>query len=262
MKRLIYQVYTGKRSKLYDHCVDSVDDYCIKYGIDHKVQRTPILRIAPNPFTTERKDRCGGWQKLGYLPIFEKENAFDLFDQYDQIAIVDADIWIRDGAPNIFDDLDPTVDFAGVVEQEMPILPWYIQKIAGYSRMQYGSLKIDWKYTDKYGFPFMNMGLMVMNKSLHKYLRGQTAKQFLERQEFQMFVDGMGAWKWSTDQTLLNYWIRNERMDIQKLDWKWNALFSAVKPEKIKEAHFVHFFLKDKLPENGEDVKELMKHVN
>ena len=260
MKRLIYQVYTGKRSKLYDTCTDSVDDYCTKHNIDHIVQRTPKLKIKPDVFTTNRSKES--YEKHGgFLPIYEKENAFDLFDKYDQIAIVDADIWIRDNAPNIFDDLDPTVDFAGVVEAEMPIQPWYVRKIANYSRMQYGSLKIDWKYTDKCGFPFMNMGLMVMNKSIHKYLRGQSAKEFLQRQEFKMFVDGMGAWKWSTDQTLLNYWIRNERMNIQKLNWKWNALYTAIEDNKIKEANFVHFFLKDKLPNRGENVSELMKAV-
>ena len=260
MKRLIYQVYTGKRSKLYDTCINSVNNYCTKHDINHIVQRTPKLKIKPDVFVTNRSKES--YEKYGgFLPIYEKENAFDLFDQYDQIAIVDADIWIRDSAPNIFDDLDPTVDFAGVVEAEMPIQPWYVRKIANYSRMQYGSLKINWRYTDKHGFPFMNMGLMVMNKSIHKYLRGQSAKEFLQRQEFKMFVDGMGAWKWSTDQTLLNYWIRNERMNIQKLNWKWNALYTAIEDNKIKEANFVHFFLKDKLPNRGENVSELMKAV-
>ena len=260
MKRLIYQVYTGKRSKLYDTCINSVDNYCTKHDINHIVQRTPKLKIKPDVFVTNRSKES--YEKHGgFLPIYEKENAFDLWDKYDQIAIVDADIWIRDSAPNIFDDLDPTVDFAGVVEAEMPIQPWYVRKIANYSRMQYGSLKINWKYTDKYGFPFMNMGLMVMNKSIHKYLRGQSAKQFLQRQEFKMFVDGMGAWKWSTDQTLLNYWIRKERMNIQKLNWKWNALYTAIEDNKIKEANFVHFFLKDKLPDSGENVERLMEEI-
>jgi hypothetical protein len=260
MKRLIYQVATGPRSKLYDHCIASVEAYCTKHNIDHKVQRTPVLRIKPDIFSTNRSKES--YEKHGgFLPIYEKENAFAYFNEYDQIAIVDADIWIRDTAPNIFDDMNPTADFGGVVEAEMPIQPWYVNKIANYSRMQYGSLKVDWEYVDKHGFPFMNMGLMVMNKSFAKYLKGQTPKQFIERQEFKQFVDGMGAWKWSTDQTLLNYWIRKEKMNIQKLDWKWNALYTAIDNTKIKEAHFVHFFLKDKLPNRGENIEALVKVV-
>ncbi len=262
MKRLIYQVYTGKRSKLYDTCTDSVDDYCTKHGIDHIVQKTPKLKIKPDVFATNRSKES--YEKYGgFLPIYEKENAFDYLNEYDQVGIIDADIWIRPDAPNIFNDLDPEVDFGGVVEADLPLLPWYQQKILGYSRMQYGSLKIDWDplYNDKVGFPFMNMGMMMMNKSFLEYLRGQSPKQFIERREFKMFVDGMGPWKWSTDQTLLNYWIRNERMNIQKLNWKWNALYTAIDNSRIKEAHFVHFFLKDKLPSKGENVEELLEMV-
>lgn len=264
MKRLIYQVYVGKRSHLYDHCTKSVKEYCEKYDIDHIVQRQPILRIKPDVFSTNRSKES--YEKHGgFLPIYEKENAFSYFKDYDQIAIIDSDIWIRDDAPNIFNDMlyseGTGYDFGGVVESSMPILPWYERKIANYSRMQYGQLKINWPYNDKTGFPFMNMGMMVMNKSFAKYLNGQTPKQFIERQEFKQFVDGMGAWKWSTDQTLLNYWVNTCGMKVRKLDWKWNALYTAIDNNKIKEAHFVHFFLKDKLPERGENVVELMKHV-
>ena len=260
MKRLIYQVYVGKRSHLYDHCTASVKEYCEKYDIDYKIQKQPILRIKPDVFSTNRSTES--YEKHGgFLPIYEKENAFAYFDDYDQIAIVDSDIWIRDTAPNIFDDMNCGCDFGGVVEASMPILPWYKQKILNYSQMQYGQLKINWQFDSATGWPFMNMGLMVMNKSFAKYLNGQTPEQFIKRPEFKQFVDGMGAWKWSTDQTLLNYWIRNSGMKIKQLDWKWNALFTAIDDNQIKEANFVHFFLKDKLPAGGENVKELMKHV-
>jgi len=260
MKRLIYQVYVGKRSKLYDHCTKSVEEYCKKYGIDHIIQRTPILRIKPDVFATNRSKES--YEKHGgFLPIYEKENAFSYFKDYDQICIVDSDIWIRPGSPNIFEDVNPNSDFSGVIESSMPILTWYRKKITNYSRMQYGSLKIDWQYDDKTGFPFMNMGLMMMNKSFAQYLNGQSPKQFIERPEFKQFVDGMGPWKWSTDQTLLNYWIRKEKMTVKNLDWKWNALYTAIDNSKIKEAYFVHFFLKDKLPNKGEDVEALMRMV-
>lgn len=260
MKRLIYQVYVGKRSKLYDHCTKSVEEYCKKYGIDHIIQRTPILRIKPDVFATNRSKES--YEKHGgFLPIYEKENAFSYFKDYDQICIVDSDIWIRPDSPNIFEDVNPNSDFSGVIESSMPILTWYRKKITNYSRMQYGSLKIDWQYDDKTGFPFMNMGLMMMNKSFAQYLNGQSPKQFIERLEFKQFVDGMGPWKWSTDQTLLNYWIRKEKMTVKNLDWKWNALYTAIDNSKIREAHFVHFFLKDKLPNKGENVEELMRLV-
>jgi len=259
MRTLIYQVYVGKRSRLYDVCTKSVSEYAEKVGADYICQRQPILKIKPDIFTTNRSKES--YEKHGgFLPIYEKEVAFDYFDDYDQICIIDADIYVRPTAPNIFDELDPEVyEFGGVVESSMPIPDWYQQKILNYSRMQYGSLDMDWKFSPITGFPFMNMGMMLMGKGFQKYLKGQTAKQFIERTEFKQFVDGLGPWKWSTDQTLLNWWIRKERMTIKNLDWRWNGLFTA--NDKIKECHFVHFFLKDKLPERGENIEELMKAI-
>jgi hypothetical protein len=257
MKRLIYQVYVGKKSKLYDHCTASVKAYCEKHGIDYVLQTSPILFIRPDPFLSNRSAECQS--RPLPLPIFEKENAFTYLKSYDQVAIIDSDIWIRPDAPNIFDDFGTEHDFGGVVEREMPITPQYASKIQNYSRMQYSSIRnVDWKWNDR-GGEFMNMGVMLMNKSIEKYLNGETPKQFLSRPRFKPFIDGVGNWKWSTDQTLLNTWIREEKMKIKNMDWKWNGLFTA--NTKIEQCHFVHFFLKDKLPEQGENVAKLMEAV-
>ena len=252
-------MYTGKKSKLYDHCTQSVAEYAKRIGADYVQQRTPILMIKPDPFTSNRSKES--YEKYGgFLPIYEKENAFAYLKSYDQIAIIDADIYIRDTAPDIFFELEAEYDFGAVVEASMPMTPEYRAKILNYSAMQYSSLKIDWEYNDQTGFPFMNMGLMVLNKNnFAKYLNGQTPYDFIMRQEFKMFIDGLGPWKWSTDQTLLNYWVRKEQMNIKKMDWKWNALYSAC--TRIKEAHFVHFFLKDKLPNRGENIEQLRKDI-
>jgi len=258
MKKIIYQVYVGKRSKLYDHCTKSVEEYAKRIGADYIKQTTPILRIKPDVFSTNRSTES--YEKYGgFLPIYEKENAFAYLNTHDQVAIIDADVWIRDDAADIFQDIGDA-DFAGVVEREMPITEQYLQKIRNYSRMQYSTLgDVDWKWNDR-GAEFINMGVMVMNKSFNKYLRGQTPMQFLERIEFKRFIDGMGAWKWSTDQTLLNWWIKKEKMKVKNLDWKFNGLFTANR--KIEKCDFVHFFLKDKLPNRGENVEELMKYVS
>ena len=85
MKRMIYQVAVGKPSELYKHCIRSVAAYCKRHGIDHRIQTAPKLRIKPDPLTTNRSREAV--ERLGYLPIFEKENAFDYLDQYDQIAV-------------------------------------------------------------------------------------------------------------------------------------------------------------------------------
>lgn len=263
MKKLIYQVYTGKKSKLYDHCTQSVAEYAKRIGADYVQQRTPILMIKPDPFTTNRSKES--YEKYGgFLPIFEKENAFSYLKSYDQIAIIDADIYVRPDCKDcIFAAAGTSVDFAGVLERSMPTVPAYTQKLANYTRMQYAHPGLSglFNWDHKAGADFYNMGLMVVNKSIEKYLNGETPQQFLRRPRFKPFVDGVGAWKWSTDQTLLNVWVKEEKMAVNNLDWKWNGLFTGIGMDKIKQCNFVHFFLKDKLPNRGENVEELMKYV-
>ena len=265
MKKLIYQVYTGKQSKLYNWCTASVAEYAESIGAEHIVQKQPILRIKPDEFSTNRSKES--YEKYGgFLPIYEKENAFEYLGEYDQVAIIDADIWIRPGSPDIFDEVGLDVDFAGVLERDMPCTPQYSSKIANYTRMQYGMPGInhmfDWDCPKGRGADFYNMGMMVLNKSVNKYLRGMTPRAFLTQAKFKPFIDGQGAWKWSTDQTLLNVWVKDERMKVKNLSFHWNGLFTGIDMKLIKECNFVHFFLKDKLPEKGENVKDLASYVS
>lgn len=263
-KRLIYQVNISIRgtSKLYDHCIESVRKYCEKYGIDHIVQTEPILNISPDMKRTNRNKNGLLKESNNILVIFEKENAFNYFQEYDQIAIIDADILIKETAPNIFEELTEEYDFGGVLERDLPLARPHRNKIRSYSREMFRPLngKCDWDWNED-GAAFMNMGMMVMNKSIAKYFNDQTPEEFIRREEFRDFVDGVGLYKWSTDQVLLNYWIKKEKIRTKYMNWKWNALYTAVTDNKIKEAFFVHFFLKDKLPGKGENVKELMKNV-
>ena len=263
MKRLVYQVCLGEsaQSRLYEFCIESVKSWCQKHGFDHYKQTKPILRVAPDPFSTNRSREATA-KHGGFLPIYEKENAFDskFLDVYDQIAIIDADIFVRPDAPNIFEEFGTSHAWGGVVEREMPINDQYVAKIQNYSMMQYSALRdVDWKWNDM-GAEFFNMGMIVFNtEKLKPYLKGQTPKQFINRFEFKNFVDGVGNWKWSTDQTLLNYWLKKERISVKHLDWRWNGLYTA--NTQINDAHFVHFFLKDKLPGRGENIDELMMRI-
>ena len=261
MKRMIFQVAVGQQSALYEHCIESVKSYCEIHKIKHVVLRKPVLRICPDIFATNRSKESYT-KHGGFLPIYEKERAFDYFDQCDQIAIIDADIYIRPNSPNIFDQLPDDCSFGACVERDMPITTEYAKKIHNYSHMQYQSLKdVDWQWTG-WGAKFYNMGMIVMNKSIVPFFKGQDSRQFLNRVEFKRFIDGDGAWKWSTDQTLLNWWIKKEKnLKVADIDWKYNALYKGVKDDKIPEAHFIHFFLKDKLPNGGENVKALMKDI-
>jgi alpha-N-acetylglucosamine transferase len=260
-RRMIYQVYVGQSSALYDRCVASVASYCDRHHITHIVQREPVLRIRPDMTRTLRSHEAV--ERLGYLPIFEKENAFAYLDQYDQIGIVDSDILIRSTAPDIFDHLPVTYAFGAVAERDLPCTAKHASKITKYSRSAFGQLTdVDWSWNNL-GAEFYNMGMMVINSSMFRpYLEGQTPAQFLGRPEFKDFIDGMGFFRWSTDQMLLNWWVKKTGMPRKNLDWRWNTLYKAVTDDSLPQAHFVHFFLKDLLPARGENVDQLMQIIS
>ena len=83
----------------------------------------------------------------------------------------------------------------------------------------------------------------------------------MARPEFRDFIDGIGYFRWSTDQMLLNWWVKKTQMPRKNLDWRWNALYKAVTDDCLPDAYFVHFFLKDLLPERGENVDQLMQLI-
>lgn len=248
--RLIYQVAVGNCPDFYETCISSVRAYSVEVGATHLVQREAILKIRP---VASKRSRAAV-ERLGYLPIYEKENALKYLGQYDQVLILDADVYIRPGAANIFEAAD--TPFAGVVERSMPLTPAYRDKVRKHSEGQFGTLKdVNWKW-DHRGAHYFNMGVMLLEKSLLPYLDGDTPERFIRRPEFERFVNGEGHWKWSTDQTMLNWFLKQQSIPTTDLDWTFNGMYGA-NPRAL-EADFIHFFLSAKLPRKGAEIPEII----
>lgn len=238
---LIYQVAVGPTPPFYETCIASVARYCQRHNYAHIVEREPKLRIAPL-----KSARSVNALRLGYLPIYEKQNAFAYLHEYDHVAVIDADVYARATAPPLFAELGDAA-FGAVLERDMPLTPAYREKVRKHSEGQFRSLTdVDWRWT-KDGAEYANMGVMVLGKRLLDYLDGQTPTEFLRRSEFERFINGEGHWKWSTDQTLLNWWLKAAQVPVRWLDWRWNGLYGAC--EGIGAAHFVHLFLSAKQPD-------------
>ena len=60
---------------------------------------------------------------------------------------------------------------------------------------------------------------------------------------------------------LLNWFVKKEKMKCKNMDWRWNSLYTAVEKHKQKESYFVHFFLRDHLPQRGENIEEILKKI-
>ena len=59
----------------------------------------------------------------------------------------------------------------------------------------------------------------------------------------------------------LDWFVKKENVKCKNMNWKWNALYTAVDKNKMNESHFIHFFLRDKLPAKGENIEELLKKL-
>jgi hypothetical protein len=263
-KQLLFQVYLPirGRSHLYDFCTQSAVNYCKKYDIDYMVTTGAKLKILPNMNRTNR-NKNGLMKEAGCLPIFEKSQAFQYLGEYDQIAVIDADIYIRESAPNIFDELTEEYQWGGVQERDLPLTGSHKSKIQGYSKVSFkhpAANDVDWDW-DKDGIAgFMNMGMMIFNSSIKEYMpEWEHPENFIMRKEFADFVDGVGPLWHSTDQILLNYWLRKYKINVKRMDWRWNGMYRGARDEKIKEAHFVHFFLKDQISGKGENIDQIKK---
>lgn len=254
MRRLIYQVAVGDCPEFYIPCIDSVRSYARRCEADHIVQTEPRLYIQPTG-----PGRSAQALSRGYLPIFEKENALAHLVAYDEVLILDADIYVRECAPIIFDQpATISFDFAGVPERDVPATTAHQDKVRKYSKGQYETLEdVDWRWDDR-GAHFYNMGVMLLRKSVREYIR-QTPLEFIRRPEFERFVNGEGHWKWSTDQTLLNWWVKSSGMRAWDLDWRYNALYAAC--PRVTDAWFVHFFLASKLPRGGNEIPEIIERL-
>lgn len=238
MKCLVFQTYLGDRRALWDRCTASVAAYAERVGADYHCQRRPLLWIAPL-----QSRRSVNALRLGYLPILEKANAFTFLGDYQRVCVIDADVWISPDAPSIFDAMVPGTDFAGVVERELPLLPAYARKLDSYERGQYGPLR-------NVGLPFFNCGVELWSEQVRR-LCPEPPAQFLRRPEFARFINGEGAWRWQTEQTLKNWWLRDAGATLQHLDPRFNWLFGMVHRGREREGWFHHFLLSSHLPDRS-----------
>jgi alpha-N-acetylglucosamine transferase len=262
---LIYQVSIGENTKLSNFCMESVKAYAERIGADYIVQEKPILKIRPDEKRTDRVGKCGGWIKHGYMPIFEKENVFNYFNEYEKCCVIDSDIYIRPNVnKSIFDKIDDNDVVGSVYECSQPLTEEYARKINFYSvGCLYHRKDVEWEFYEKTGISFFNSGVMLYNsKKMLKYLDGMTPKEFLNQPMLKDFIDGIGPLKWQSDQLTLNYWFKKKNIEVKKLNWAWNGLFGAIDNESIKQAGFIHFFMKDNLPEKGENIETLKKIIN
>lgn len=196
MKNIIFMqnVDLGNgRSQNYHYSINSWKKYADKYNCDLFVLTDSLTDISSMKLT---------WQRYYVFDILEYNNI-----EYDQILMVDCDTIVHPDAPNVFDLTDNkycVVDNNGSFE-------WVLRSIKTYR---------DGLFNDKWVNPweYFNCGFQIFNKS-HKEFFKYILDFYLENTEkiIKLQSNHLG-----TDQTVLNYLVKDYDIDIKHLPISWN----------------------------------------
>lgn len=192
-KHLIYIISISDASAKIDHskyseyCINSWKYWCRNNDVDLKV-------------ITENDSRCG-------RPVWNKELIFEHAEGYEKIGIVDADTMIKATAPNIFYEFDE--DFCMV--RDTVNWNWVYNSIKNYSKF-FKNINLD---ISSYG----NAGVLFFHK-LYLPLFEEVFNFYKKNQEELDSWDKGGG----REQTILNFHLKKNNVDIKFLDSSWNLL--------------------------------------
>jgi hypothetical protein len=192
-KNLIYIVSISVDSAKIDHneyseyCINTWRYWCSKNNCDLKV-------IHHND------SRCG-------RVVWNKELIFEHGKNYDKIGIVDADTMVKWDAPNVFDMFDD--DFCMV--RDLVNWDWVYNSISNYSKFFKG-VHLDISNYGNTGVIFFHkLYLPLFEKIFNFYLSN--------KEELDSWDKGGGR-----EQTILNFHLAKNNVDVKFLDGSWNVL--------------------------------------
>lgn len=175
-------------------CLESWKHWCDKNNAEIFVLDTPLV------------------DKTIMKPTWQRWHVFEILDaneiEYEQVAMIDADTLIHPDAPNFFELTNH--EFAAVQDDLM--VEWVHNSIVGYNDL-FPNVKFNWT-------SYFNCGVIVVNES-HKDLCKQITDFYyanideLRKRQHETLKKG-------SDQTPVNYMVRDSNTPITYLDKRWN----------------------------------------
>lgn len=171
------------------YSIDSWEKYTLKHGIDFQVIHESI-------------------DKRLKKPIWMKEYIYQYGKKYDKIGVVDCDTIISPNAPNIFDQIDPE-KFYGV--NDLCDLNWLFSSIQSRQKW-FPNVEMDI-------FKYLNAGVLFFGNRYLEIFKELLFFYFDHKEEIDNWSQGGGI-----EQTLLNFHLQKNKVDIELLDPAWNLL--------------------------------------
>ena len=181
------------RSESYNYSIQSWKHFCDKYDCELLVLDELLFPIEHMKVT---------WQRF-YL--------FDLLKDvdYDQILMVDADTIVHPNCPNFFELTNH--EYSAVVNNGS--FEWTRRSMDGFSKLLFDE-EVPFKVWD-----YFNCGFQIVNKE-HKKFFEYVRDYYLENQnKVQNAIEQVRA---GTDQTLINFLIRKQNVELNYLPIEYN----------------------------------------
>lgn len=181
----------------------------------------------------------------GMKPTWQRWHVFDVLEanniEYDQVALVDVDTMIHWDSPNFFEKTNG--EFSAV--QDKFYIEWTHNSIKGYQDM-WPNIKFDWT-------TYFNCGFIVMSKKHKEFCK--TVTDFYYANEAELRNRQHFTLKKGSDQTPINYMIRNSKFDLNFLSDKFNLsqmhARGVMNPLMFETGYIWHFNGFDKTTRNN-----------
>ena len=182
------------RNNSYHYSVDSWSRLCKKNDCELLVWEDLLYPVDYMKIT---------WQRYYLFDILEANNI-----EYDQILMVDADTIVHPDCPNFFDETDKK--YCGVKVDGC--YEWVIRSINGFGNELFDGMRI-------HPLNYINGGFQIVNKNHRHFFE---AMKTYYNENSQKIIDTIAKLKCGTDQTIVNYMLHKEKVDVRILPSCYN----------------------------------------
>ena len=187
-------------------CIDSQERYATAISADFVLLRAPISKVHPT------------FDRFNHLMAFLRV--------YDRVVILDRDIIIRKGVPNVFDHLNAPLSMTRVGEFDAPVRQWGFDEL----KSTYQLTDSDFHY-DERGFPYYYCcGMMLASRD---------ALDFFEVN----FKEELYRPSLRNEQAYFNWVYTRTRPTILDATTQWhNWLLHPSDVDSMMTTYFAHLF--------------------
>ena len=199
MKNIVFipniKIGDGNRSISYQYSINSWKHFCDKYDCELLVWEDLLFPVEHMKIT---------WQRYYLFDILEGNNI-----DYDQILMVDADTIVHPDCPNFFEETDHK--YCGVMNDGC--YEWVTRSIRDFNRELFPDNKPPNPWT------YINGGFQIVNKEHKDFFSYMKLYYSNNRDNIQHAIDRIKA---GTDQTIINFMLKNHKVDVKILPSCYN----------------------------------------